>query len=81
MLNMLIIPAITLATAKSIYSIVEEKNWNFTRILGDFYTPDSGVFFCTILIQNGTITGSLYLTRLIDILNNYCSSWLSFYRR
>ncbi len=63
-LNMLVIPAITLATAKSLYKIVSEKQWNFTRILGDLYTPDSGVFFVTILIQNATFTGAFYLTRL-----------------
>lgn len=81
LLNMLIIPAITLATAKSLYKIVSEKNWEFTRVLGDLYTPDSGVFFVTILIQNGTFTGAFYLVRLADIFGTYCSPWLSHFRR
>ena len=80
-LNMLIIPAITLATAKSLYKIVAEKNWEFTRVMGDLYTPDSGVFFVTLLIQNSTITGTIYLTRIVDILGHYCSPWLTHHRR
>ena len=49
-LNMLVIPAITLATSQSIIDILWQRNLDINKILGNFYIANSGVFFVSILI-------------------------------
>lgn len=50
-LNMLVIPAITLATSQSLIDILWTRNMDWEKLLGNFYIANSGVFFVSILIQ------------------------------
>jgi hypothetical protein len=49
-LNMLVIPAVTLATNENIIQIFFDKGFDIEKFLGDFYFANSGVFFVSILI-------------------------------
>jgi len=80
-LNMLIIPALTLATAESLYNILVKKNYDITHILGDMYIADSGTFFVVLLIQCACFSSLANITRIGDILFSYCSAWLAHYQR
>lgn len=50
-LNMLIIPGLTLTTSTPLITIIFEKHFKLTELLGDFYIANSGIFFVSILIQ------------------------------
>lgn len=80
-LNMLIIPALTLATAESLFNVIVKKNYDITHILGDLYIVDSGTFFVILLIQCACFTSIGSITRVGDILASYCSAWLAHYQR
>ena len=81
MLNLLIIPGITLTTADSLFSVVYEKIYNIPELLSKIYLSNSGYFFVTLIIQNGTISSIFYLLRLDEIFTNSFSPFFTFYKR
>jgi len=88
-LNMLIIPALTLATAgnhkrlslESLYNVILQKNYDIAHILADMYISDSGTFFVVLLIQCACFTAIGSLLRFGDIMASYCSPWLAHFQR
>jgi len=41
---MLIIPGISLSSARSLYQIIFDKNYNIPNLLGEIYLSDSGKY-------------------------------------
>jgi hypothetical protein len=79
--NLLIIPGVTLTTAHSIFSIIYEKIYDIPLLLSKIYLSNTGYFFVTMLIQNGTISSLFYLLRLDEIFINNFSPFFTFYKR
>ena len=82
-LNMLVIPGITMATKKleSLYNIMTDKNDNFAQLLSRIYLADYGYFYIILIIQSGTLSGIFYLTRLGELIANRLSTFFVFYKR
>lgn len=66
-LNMLIVPGITLATAESLITLFEEKDFLLADILGHFHMADSGIFFVNLLLQKTCYSSLFYLLRGPDV--------------
>lgn len=80
LLNFLIIPGIGL-TADSLFTIIKTNYYNIVELLSQIYLSDSGYFFITLIIQNGTISSIYYLLRFDELMFNAFSPEISFYRR
>lgn len=58
-LNMMVIPALTLTSSNdeknpfsgSLWQFLVDKNFNVTRVLGEFYVGNNGQFFVSLIIQ------------------------------
>jgi hypothetical protein len=81
MLNMLIIPGLTLATADSLFKLIFYEGDNLTGALKNFYFSESGSFFIIFLIQSGSFSSSSRLLRTSEIVQAFGSSWLAHYKR
>ena len=80
-LNMLVIPAITLATSQSFIDILWQRSLDINKILGNFYIANSGVFFVSILIQQACLSSAFYLNNGSEVLMSYLSPWLAVEKR
>lgn len=80
-LNMLVIPAITLATSQSVIDILWSRNMDWEKLLGNFYIANSGVFFVSILIQQACLSSAFYLNNGSEIFMSYLSPWLAVEKR
>ena len=84
-LNMLIIPGITLTTATSLYGVLfNGKTFSFEYInstLSKIYIADNGFFFTTMIINMGAFSFLFYLLRIDEIVTNSFSSFITFYKR
>ena len=80
-LNMLVIPGISLTTAKSFYKLVSSEHYRFKEILSDFYIADSGFFFVSLLVQQACLSSTFYLLRGGELITSYFSPWLADYKR
>lgn len=80
-LNMLVIPAITLATSQSVIDILWQRNLDLNKLLGNFYIANSGVFFVSILIQQACLSSAFYLNNGSEIFMSYFSPWLAVEKR
>lgn len=78
---MLIIPAVTLTSQKSILNVIKLNNYNVFAVLAQFYTTDSGVFFVSMLIQGACLGLCTNLIRPGEIGYAFFSPWLANYRR
>lgn len=83
MLNMLIIPAVTLTTyhQTSIIQVFRANGYNPIAVLAQIYSGDSGVFFVSMLIQNSCLSVCASLVRGGEISYAFFSPWLAHYRR
>lgn len=80
-LNMFVIPALTLTNSEPLINIIFKKQFDITKLLGDFYIANSGVFFVSILIQQAFLSSSFYLLNLSDVFFSYFSPWLALEKR
>lgn len=80
-LNMLIIPAVTLTSQKSIFSVAKINHYNIFAMLASFYTTDSSIFFVSMLIQGACLSLCTNLIRPGEISWAFFSPWLANYRR
>jgi Calcium-dependent channel, 7TM region, putative phosphate len=80
-LNMLIIPGLTLTTSTPLITIIFQKQFRLTELLGDFYIANSGIFFVSILIQQACLSSAFYLLNLADVFFAYFSPWLALEKR
>ena len=84
-LNMLIIPAIAISTAHSLYDVLfGNKDFTFSQIyetIGNMYVADKGMFFVNLIIQNGVFSYIFYLLRFDELVVNSYSSFITFYNR
>lgn len=80
LLNFLIIPGLAL-TAESLFSIVKTNYKNIFELLSQIYLGNSGYFFITLVIQNGTISSIYYLLRLDELMVNAFSTEITYYKR
>lgn len=80
LLNFLIIPGLAL-TAESLFTIVKSNYKNIFELLSQIYLGNSGYFFITLIIQNGTISSIYYLLRFDELMANAFSTEISFFRR
>lgn len=81
LLNMLVIPAVTITSQASILQVVSTNNYNLVAILGQFYSTDSGIFFVSMLIQNACLSLCMNLVRPGEIAYSFFSPWLAHFRR
>lgn len=87
MFNMLIIPAVTIATQgnvssqQSILQVAKANDYSLIAILSQFYTNDSGVFFVSMLLQNACLSFCINLVRPGELTYAFFSPWLAHYRR
>mmetsp|Transcript_1060 Transcript_1060/g.1619 ORF Transcript_1060/g.1619 Transcript_1060/m.1619 type:complete len:298 (-) Transcript_1060:988-1881(-) len=96
-LNMLVIPALTLNGSASddittqrkqlteysgsLWSFMSVRGWNLSRILSEFYMGENGMFFVSLILQTAVYTSTFYLLQLGDLFLSYCSPWLANMRR
>ena len=80
-LNMLIIPAVTLATAHSFMKILNDKDFLLADILGEIHLADSGSIFVNLLLQKACFSSIFYLIRGNEISASYGSVALAHYIR
>ena len=78
---MLLVPAISFGNSDSLFKLMIEKNYNPKEILSEIYYSDTGFFFVALIIQQGCLSASFYVTRLNDLFGSYFSPWLSDYKR
>jgi hypothetical protein len=81
MLNLLVIPAFTLTATESLFTIIYDKIFNIPELLSKIYLSNSGFFFVTLVIQNGTLSSIFYFLRLDEIFLNSLSPFVAFYKR
>jgi hypothetical protein len=62
-LNMLLIPAISFGSSDSMFVLLMENNYNPKEILSDIYFSDTGFFFVALIIQQGCLSATFYITR------------------
>lgn len=78
---MLFIPALTLTNAEPLINIINQRSFDLTQVLGDFYIANSGIFFVSILIQQACLSTSFYLLNLSEVFFSYFSPWLAIEKR
>ena len=78
---MLLIPGISLSSARSLFQIIFEKNYDIPSLLGDLYLTDSGSLFVNLIIQSSLFSTFFYLTRIDELLKNSFSPFFSYYNR
>lgn len=78
---MLLIPAISFGNSDSLFKLIISKNYNPKEILSDIYYSDTGFFFVALIIQQGCLSASFYVTRLNDLMGAYFSPFLADYKR
>lgn len=82
---MLIIPAITLTTAKSLYGVLftgESFSLDYlNRTVSRVILSDNGFFFVNLVAQNATFSFLFYLLRLDEFVMNNFSTFIAFYKR
>ena len=49
--------------------------------MGDFYIGGNGIFFVSLMIQQGCFSAAFYLLNLTDIMNSFFSPWLAYHKR
>lgn len=79
-INCLIIPAIGL-NSESLYVIIKTNYKNIFQLLSQIFLTNSGYFFITLLVQNGTINTIFYMLRLNELASNAFSTQITFYLR
>ena len=80
-LNMLIIPAVTITSQKSVLKVFQENHYNPIAIFSQFYMTDTGVFFVSMLVQNACLSLCTNLVRMGEIGTAFFSAWLAHHRR
>ena len=96
-LNMLVIPALTLNgtasddlrtqskhlndSSDSLWQFMSVRGWNLSRVLSEFYMGENGMFFVSLILQTAVYTSTFYLLQLGDLLTSYFSPWLANMRR
>lgn len=80
-LNMLIIPAVTITSQRTLVDVVQSNSYNPIQIFAQFYSTDSGVFFVSMLFQNACLSLCTNLVRPGEISIAFFSPWLAHYRR
>ena len=96
-LNMLVIPALTLnGTAStdmqeqsktlaeshdSLWSFIYGKGFNLSQLLSEFYMGENGMFFVSLILQTAIFTSCYYLLQSSDLMFSYFSPWLANMRR
>ena len=96
-LNMLIIPALTLngsqsddirSTTKtltehgdSIWSFFSTRGFNLGQLLTEFYMGENGMFFVSLILQTTVYTSCFYLLQSGDLFSSYFSPWFANMRR
>ena len=92
---MLIIPGISFSSARSLFQIIFDKNYDIPNLLSDIYLSDSGIFiililsnffllgtfFVNLIIQSTIFGNFFYLTRLDELIKNSFSPFFAFYNR
>ena len=78
---MLIIPAVSFGKADSLFKVLIDSNYDPREFLGQIYYSDSAFFYIALIIQQGCLSASFYVTRLNDLLSCYLSPWLADYKR
>lgn len=58
-----------------------QKDFDITRLLGEFYIGNNGTFFVSLIIQQACYSSSYYLLNVSDIVFSYFSPWLAHMRR
>ncbi len=84
MLNMIIIPTLSLSAGTgvtSIWSYIQKKDIEFSELLGDLYLGNTGQFYVSLVIQQAFMTSAFYLLNLSDLMMSYYSPWLAHFRR
>lgn len=77
--NFLIIPSFALTAP--LYSIITNSMSEIVNLLSQIYLSNSGYFFITLIIQNGTISSIFYLLRTDELIFNSFSPQIVFYKR
>ena len=77
--NLFLIPGFALSF-DSLYALITSKV-GVQEIISKVYIKNTGYFFITLLIQNGTISSVYYLLRLDELIFNSFSPILTFYYR
>jgi Late exocytosis, associated with Golgi transport/Calcium-dependent channel, 7TM region, putative phosphate len=80
-LNMLVIPGLTIAAAKSFVTILSDREFLLADMLGELHVGEFGTFIVNVLLQKATFTSMFYLLRGSELSMNYFNVWLSFYIR
>ena len=81
LLNMLIIPGITMTTSESLFQLLYEENLNLPEIIGKIYLYDSGSFFFNLVIQSAIFSSTFYLLRMDELSFNSFSTFVTHYKR
>lgn len=58
-----------------------EEIYNIPQFLSQIYLSNSGYFFITLVIQNGTISSIFYFLRLDELFQNSLSPFVTYYKR
>eukprot|EP00352_Strombidinopsis_acuminata_P000737 CAMPEP_0176344652 /NCGR_PEP_ID=MMETSP0126-20121128/4854_1 /TAXON_ID=141414 ORGANISM="Strombidinopsis acuminatum, Strain SPMC142" /NCGR_SAMPLE_ID=MMETSP0126 /ASSEMBLY_ACC=CAM_ASM_000229 /LENGTH=257 /DNA_ID=CAMNT_0017691207 /DNA_START=1055 /DNA_END=1828 /DNA_ORIENTATION=- len=83
-LNMMVIPALTLNSPDSKYSLyvlITEREFGITDLLAQFYVNNSGLFFVSLIIQQACLSSAYYLTNCSEVVFSYFSPWLALEKR
>lgn len=96
-LNMLVIPALTLngsvsssmqeqtktltESGDSLWSFMSMRGFNVSQLLSEFYMGENGMFFVSLIMQTGIFTATYYLLQASDLAFSYFSPWLANMRR
>lgn len=81
LINMLIIPGLSLSTANSIFRAVEKRDFKLMTLLNSLKDKENDSFFSTLIIQSGIVGFLINLFLVSDLPNNRFVLGLTLSRR
>lgn len=80
-LNMLIIPIITVSTADCLMPLLYKDTYDLSKLANNINSVNTGTFFVIMLLQDCCMSGGISLIRYSEIYSSYFSPYLAHFQR